>query len=538
MNETKYYLRPNVQLEPMVNSWHAYPFLINPATLAMVTLNYHMATMNSYVKMPMAHAAALKNPDMIGGAFIDYEGQRVEEIKSLKEMIALSSQDLIGFAQEIKALLHLLKTKAKGYPLSEIYDEVPANVKGYVELFYDIDNQPSFRFFEPLLYRSQYHKQELQSIALKAIDTDHRPFIFSTPRLKDENTLHLNIPFNDKKLDWLSELKFLPDSFKNITNKLELEENKFELLKSLLIEEKKLEKESFEGNGVRIRYFGHACVLFETKNTNILVDPLISYKYPTNIKRYTYDDLPEVIDYVLITHNHHDHIVIETLLQLRKKIGCVIVPRSDSGSLLDPSMKYILNAIGFDNVVELDDLESLVKENVTIIGIPFFGEHCDLAIRSKSSYLLKFENTSFLMCADSSCLNEEVYKNVRQCVGKIDHLFLGLECTGAPMSWAYGPLFPFPIEKKLDLVRRSNGSDATMAWELINIFDVKHVYLYAMGAEPWLNYIMALQHDHSDASQNESLMLIEKCKSHGIFAEKLFGSMEMVVDQQLEHMSL
>jgi L-ascorbate metabolism protein UlaG (beta-lactamase superfamily) len=525
---TKYYLKPNVQMEPLVNSWHAYPFLINPATSAMVTTNYQLATMNSYIKMPKAHAAALKNPDMIGGPFIDYDGQRVEEIKSLKEEIERNASASILFAKGIKELYEILRLNAKGYPLTDIYSEIPSVLRGYVELFYDLENHPSFRFFEPLLYKSKYNVESLQSIALKAIDSDVRPFIFSTPRLKQDETLHLKLHFADERIDYLADLKRVPRTLVEIMDTFGLNGGHAETLKCFLTDTVAPVDEPFSGNGVRVRYFGHACVLLESKDVTVLVDPLISYRYPSDIARFSYDNLPEKIDYVLITHTHHDHIVIETLLQLRSKVKNVVVPRSGVGSLQDPSMKNILKSIGFKNVIEIDDLENLSIVNGSITGIPFFGEHCDLAVRSKSSYLIQFGNASFLMCADSSCINADVYQNVRQLTGRIDHLFVGLECTGAPISWAYGPLFPVPVEKKIDLARRSNGSNAAMAWDLIRIFDVKHVYLYAMGAEPWLNYFMALQHSHSDASEKESRALVEKCLSHGIAAEKLFGIKEII----------
>lgn len=44
----------------------------------------------------------------------------------------------------------MLKTKAKGATLEPLYKEVPEILKGYVELVYDLNNNPSYRFFESL----------------------------------------------------------------------------------------------------------------------------------------------------------------------------------------------------------------------------------------------------------------------------------------------------------------------------------------------------------------------------------------------------
>src|SRR5439155_20965184 len=114
-----------------------------------------------------------------------------------------------------------------------------------------------------------------------------------------------------------------------------------------------------------------------------LSDPVLSYTYESDVSRYTYLDLPDVIDYVVISHNHQDHILFETMLQLRHKIRNIIVPRSGGGNLQDPSLKLLLQNVGFKNVIELDELGCIPIENGSITGIPFLGEHADLNIRTK-----------------------------------------------------------------------------------------------------------------------------------------------------------
>ena len=108
----------------------------------------------------------------------------------------------------------------------------------------------------------------------------------------------------------------------------------------------------YAGPGVRWRYFGHACILIESQGTSMLFDPVLSYTYESGISRYTYLDLPDQIDYVLITHNHQDHVLFETLLQIRHKVKNIIVPRS-GGRLQDPSLKLLLQNCGFRNVIEM-----------------------------------------------------------------------------------------------------------------------------------------------------------------------------------------
>ncbi|MEL7002734.1 MAG: MBL fold metallo-hydrolase [Bacteroidota bacterium] len=523
----EYYLKRNVQIEPLFNQWYAHPLLIPPATAAMFIMNSHINIMKSYVQMPMAHAAALQNPDMIGGPFIDYGGERVKEINDLLHNTEASLVKMTDLAESIKELYHILKNKAKGYPLLDLYKEIPEGINGYIELNYDLENQPSFRVIEKLFYGSSFYQEASQSIALNLITSDDRPFIFSTPRLDEEEIIHLPFSFASPEVDFLSELKWRPKPLDEISEVLGLVNGQREGLENLLTLEAPKQPEKYDQENIRVRYFGHACILIETKGVCIMADPLLSYDYDTDLDRFTYEDIPAVIDHVVITHNHHDHIVFETLIQLRSRIKNIIVPKSN-GSLHDPSMKLILEQIGFQSVIELDDLQSLPIEFGSITSVPFFGEHCDLNIRSKSTYLVKLREKSYLICADSNSMSAEVYKNVREQVGPVDTLFISLECTGSPMSWAYGALFPKKIDRKLDQVRRANGSDSVRALEMVDIFSVKRVFLYAMGLEPWLNYFMALQHGHTEDSSQETDLLMQACKDRGVDAEKLYAKKELI----------
>ena len=277
----------------------------------------------------------------------------------------------------------------------------------------------------------------------------------------------------------------------------------------------------------------------EARGVSILFDPLLSYEYDSKTPRYTYKDLPESIDYVAITHNHQDHVVFETLLQLRHKVKCVIVPPSGGGELQDPSLKLILRQIGFTNVIELDEMENLAFENAafknaavkggSITALPFLGEHSDLGIRCKTAYLVRIGDNSLLFAADSCNMEPGLYKHIHDEVGDVDAVFLGMECEGAPLSWLYGPLLTKPIERGMDESRRLNGSNFKQAADLVRRFNSRSAYVYAMGQEPWLGYLMSLKYNEQSRQIIESNLLIEECGRNGVICERLFARKEVVI---------
>jgi len=79
-------------------------------------------------------------------------------------------------------------------------------------------------------------------------------------------------------------------------------------------------------------WFGHSSYFIQLHGRRFLVDPVFSGNaspIPGSVKAfkgtdvYTVADLPE-IDYLVITHDHYDHLDYETIVALRSKVGKVI----------------------------------------------------------------------------------------------------------------------------------------------------------------------------------------------------------------------
>ncbi|PTL76948.1 MBL fold metallo-hydrolase [Vitiosangium sp. GDMCC 1.1324] len=522
------YLKPNVAIEPLYNQWYVWWYLLSPATAPLFVTNLHAKLMSSFVTNPEVHVAALKNPALMGGPFLNHPASRAPEVKALLERTTREQAHMVAFAKAVAELEQLLATSATGTSIEGLYPKVPDILRGYVELTYDMANHASFRFIEPLLYRSRYHQESAQSIFLMQVEGDERKYIYSTPRLEGDSPLWLKVPYRHEGLDALFRMRTTPGSPGAVAEMLGVPSSAAADFAALFTETPPRRTEPWSGEGVRVRYFGHACVLIEAGGVSILTDPVISYEFPTEQPRFTHADLPERIDYVVITHGHADHLMMETLLQLRHRVGTVVVPRNNGGGLADPSLRLMLENTGFRNVVELDELQRLPIPGGAITGVPFLGEHSDLSIHAKIAHLVQIGGKSLLMAADSNAIEPRLYQYLREVVGEIDVLFLGMECEGGPMSWMYGPLLSQPVPRKVDQSRRLNGSNCARATEIVTHLNPKDVYVYAMGQEPWLRHVMVLAYDDKAPQIVESNRFIEHCRAKGIRAERPFVHMERV----------
>jgi L-ascorbate metabolism protein UlaG (beta-lactamase superfamily) len=529
-NGSFHYLKQNVVAEPLVDGWYAWAHLIPPATLSRNITQRHLKIMDSYIESPETHEAAVKDPKLLGGPFMDVRHKHVGKVAALRDRTLTKRAHLVTLSRAIEDLDALLRQKAAGFSLEPLYSEVPEALRGYVELVYDLNNQPSFRLIEPLLYKSPYYDSSLQTMAFSEISGDDRPFVLSTPRLDDGGSLQLPIPFKSEHLDALFRMKQTPSSEEKISEELGLNDHDRARFRSFLTTEKPRPYARYDGPGARWRYFGHACILLETSDVSVLLDPVLSYTYESDISRYTYEDLPQVIDYVLITHNHQDHILFETLLQLRHRIRHIVVPRNCTGALQDPSLKLLLQQCGFRNVIEISEMEEIPFEQGSITALPFLGEHGDLHVLTKSAYLLRMGKHKLLFAADSCNIAPEVYRHVHKDVGDVDALFVGMECDGAPMSWIYGPLLTQRLDRQKDHSRRLAGSNYERALSIVEQFRCKEVYVYALGQEPWLNYVMSIKYTGESNPIIHSNRLMETCQKRGITAERLFGEKEILLD--------
>jgi len=516
-------------MEPLVTRWYAWPHLVSPIAAALNIARRHLPILESYIADPETHAAAIEDPTMLGGPFVDYGGLRVEEIAQLLEETRHRCGPQLELARDVAILETKVHAYGDGRSLEPLYAEVPDALRGMVELVYDTNHHPSVRYLEPLLYRSALYDESLQGLVFDRDEKDDRKFVLSTPRLEDAGAVFADVPFRSADIDHLFSMREHSADVDHVMGMFRstAKGGIDSLIDHLFTTEPPRRPHRHLGPELRVRYFGHACVLVESGLTSVLVDPVVSYDYPVALRRYTCLDLPERIDYVLLTHNHQDHVMLETLLQLRHRIGTILVPSSSVGGLQDPSLALMLRTLGFRDVRSLDMLDELLIAGGRVVSLPFLGEHSDLRIDSKTGWLVELGSKRIVFAADSRNLSPDLYRHLAPLVAPVDLLFIGMECDGAPLSWLYGPLLFRPITRSHDNARSLSGCDAAMAADIVRRLGARRVFVYAMGQEPWLNHVMCLRYTQESVPIIESDRLLRECRLRGIPADRLYSSYEM-----------
>jgi L-ascorbate metabolism protein UlaG (beta-lactamase superfamily) len=519
MSDEARFLRPDAIIEPLVDGFYAWTHTVAPVQAAMNLAFVQVPLLESYLRSPRVHINASSNPALRGGFFVNIEESRSEAVRALLASIKRDRANMLNFAAAVSEAEELVRGSATGFDLTPLYPKLPSVLSGLVEVAYDTSHQAAVRFIEPLIYESGVYTEDRQSVQLSLETGVERPFMLSTPRLSSPDVLDLRIPFRHPGLEELFRSRVHGTSLSRLREVLELGDEETSALSRLLAGEPDLSADRHIDSGARIRYFGHACLVMQTAEAAIITDPWVSADAAAT-DRYTYRDLPDYIDLAMITHGHQDHIVLETLLALRGRIGTVVVPRSSRGNLADPSLALYLSHLGLP-VAEVDDFSEVEFPGGKVIATPFLGEHADLDIRAKSTYCVRLGDRTIFVGADSSGIDPGLYRYMRGHVGPVDIAFLGMECAGAPLTWLYQGLFTKPVTKKMSDSRTLSGSNAEQAAGIITELGASEAYIYAMGEESWLGHVMATTYNDDSYQLKQVAEFMAWCAGHAVKSDHL-----------------
>lgn len=118
-------------------------------------------------------------------------------------------------------------------------------------------------------------------------------------------------------------------------------------------------------------WFGHSSYLLQLSGKRVLVDPVFCMASPVSFVNkpfkgtdiYKPEDMPE-IDYLVISHDHWDHLDYQTVVQLKDRVRKVVCP-------LGVGEHFERWGYDKDNIVELDWQEdALLDEGFTVHCLP------------------------------------------------------------------------------------------------------------------------------------------------------------------------
>src|SRR5579871_476498 len=198
---------------------------------------------------------------------------------------------------------------------------------------------------------------------------------------------------------------------------------------------------------LRVTFINHATFLLQLSGLNILTDPIWSDRaspvswagparfHPPGIR---FDDLPP-IDFVLLSHDHYDHLDLPTLQRLQDRHMPTIYAGLHTAPLLERH--------GIENVVELDWWqETTARRDLWITAVPaqhFSGRTpFDMNQRLWCGFIVQSEDTCIYVAGDSGS-----GPHIQQIAERFPHIDLALLPTAAHLpEWFMSEMHMSPAE--------------------------------------------------------------------------------------------
>lgn len=206
-----------------------------------------------------------------------------------------------------------------------------------------------------------------------------------------------------------------------------------------------------------IVWFGHSSYFLRIANKNFLIDPVFSgYADPLSVmvkafkgsNEYKVADIP-AIDYLIITHDHYDHLDHKTVTRLKNKIGHIYCSLGVSSHL-----KYW----GFDTdkITELDWWQTeKPDDNLQLTAAParhFSGRGLKRNQSLWSSFILRSSKHNLYLGGDSGY--DSHFKEIGNKYGPFDIAIL--EAGQYNTMWPYIHMMPEEtVQAAIDLKARA-----------------------------------------------------------------------------------
>ncbi|HVK73619.1 MAG TPA: MBL fold metallo-hydrolase [Kofleriaceae bacterium] len=152
----------------------------------------------------------------------------------------------------------------------------------------------------------------------------------------------------------------------------------------------------------QVVHLGHAGLLANLGGACVAIDPWLcpasadDAPPPPGV-----GDLPPLAG-IFLTHHHWDHLNVETLLQLDKRVP-IYVPVQDDARTIAPDSARLLRYLGFAEVIGLRHGQTVtVGEGGQVTAVPFYGEDPTAIGYVGNCYVLTHQGASALVHVDSA----------------------------------------------------------------------------------------------------------------------------------------
>ena len=177
----------------------------------------------------------------------------------------------------------------------------------------------------------------------------------------------------------------------------------------------------FDREGARIAFVGHATFLIQTRGKNLLVDPVwaervspLSFAGPRRVNPpgVAFEDLP-AIDAVLVTHNHYDHMDVDTIGRLWQRSRPVVVTPLGNDAILKRHVPGLAaRAVDWHETVDLGDGVRLHVEPTLHWSARGAGDRMHALW---ASFVLEAGDLKVLCVGDSGFSDGATFRGVGQC---------------------------------------------------------------------------------------------------------------------------
>jgi len=257
------------------------------------------------------------------------------------------------------------------------------------------------------------------------------------------------------------------------------------------------------GSQVRLSYVGHATVLIQTESLNILTDPIWeTWASPVKISKtkrvsqpaIRFDDLPK-IDCILISHNHYDHLCLETLHKLWERDRPQIIAPLGNDTVIqaaDPSIQ----------VKTLDWNEATKVDSVTVRLLP--AQHwssrglLDYDEALWGAFAIQTEHGNIYFAGDTGYGNGEIFQQAKQICGSFRVALLPIGAYEPRWFMRYAHM---------------NPEDAVRAWHDLGKPDTMAIHFETF---PFTDEGIKKPEYDLEAAKKESGVPLEKFRTLGV----------------------